>query len=185
VTQSDPGPRLRHVIVAGGRPDEWGALAEQDWITLLTDLGKVADQVGADWLTLRPWGPGPDADGVGGGSARRELVIGTCVVTAQPEADGRARVAAAVETLRAGGGPITEESIGELLDAPATADADLVVVLGSPHVLPPSLVWELAYSELVFIDIPWRHLSAAHLEDAFASYGHRHRRFGGLDPEID
>jgi len=178
VTQSDPSPGLRHVIVAGGRADEWATLGDQDWTTLLTDLGKVADQVGADWLTLRPWSEDS-------ASASRQLVVGTCIVTAQPEGDGRARVAAAVEALRAAGQPIDETSISRLLNAPADTDADLVVALGAPHSLPPSLVWELAYSELVFIDIAWRHLSAAHLEDAFVSYAHRHRRFGGLDPEID
>jgi len=55
------------------------------------------------------------------------------------------------------------------------------VVLGSAHGLPRSLVWELAYSELVFLDVEWAQLSAAHLVEAIDSFAHRHRRFGGID----
>ena len=46
-----------------------------------------------------------------------------------------------------------------------TAEPDLVVVLGPPTRLPPSLVWELAYGELVFVAVGWRDLGAAHLGD--------------------
>jgi undecaprenyl diphosphate synthase len=43
------------------------------------------------------------------------------------------------------------------------------------------MVWELAYSELVFIDIAWSDLNASHLELAIDDFNRRHRRFGGLD----
>ena len=56
-----------------------------------------------------------------------------------------------------------------------------MLVLGAPNSLPSSLVWELAYSELVFIDTEWSHLGAAHLDEAIGSYARRHRRFGGID----
>ncbi len=97
------------------------------------------------------------------------------------EPDGRARLVRAVERLRLAGTPITEASIAAGLNAPATVDPDLVVVLGPGHRLPPSLVWELAYSELVFLDVAWSDLQPAHLERAVDEFHHRHRRFGGLD----
>ena len=46
---------------------------------------------------------------------------------------------------------------------PADSEPDLVVVLGPSTQLPPSLVWELAYAELVFIPVGWRELCGRHL----------------------
>ena len=56
-----------------------------------------------------------------------------------------------------------------------------MVVVGAKHRMPPSLVWELAYSELVFLDTTWQHFGPGHLDEAIGSYAHRHRRFGGID----
>jgi len=65
--------------------------------------------------------------------------------------------------------------------APASTEPDLVVVLGPSDRLPSSLVWELAYSELVYLDVAWADLAPDHLVAAIDAYRHRHRRFGGLD----
>jgi undecaprenyl diphosphate synthase len=100
---------------------------------------------------------------------------------AQPDEDGRARLTRAVAGLQAANAPITEASIDAALNAPALADPDLVVVVGAKHRLPPSLVWELAYSELVFVDTNWQHFGPGHLDEAIVSYARRHRRFGGID----
>ena len=51
----------------------------------------------------------------------------------------------------------------------------------APTRLPPSLVWELAYAELVFLDAPWSALDSEHLEMAVDDFRRRNRRFGGLD----
>ncbi|NDH48073.1 MAG: hypothetical protein EBX99_09590 [Acidimicrobiia bacterium] len=56
-----------------------------------------------------------------------------------------------------------------------------MVVLGAPNRLPPSLVWELAYSELVFIPVHWSDLDATILSEAFDVFFGRERRFGGVD----
>lgn len=168
---------LRHVIVVGGSLADWAAASADQWAQLLSDLGKVADHVGAGWLTLRPYEPGA-------GSVAphdRRVAVGSCVVSAVGEPDGRRRIAEAVRRLQERTVAITEAGIASEMNAPADVDPDLVVVIGSGHRLPPSLVWELAYSELVFIDVPWRQLAASHLEDAITSYSQRHRRFGGVD----
>ena len=47
----------------------------------------------------------------------------------------------------------TRRRITEALYGPADAEPDLILVLGPPNRLPPSLVWELAYGELVFLDV--------------------------------
>lgn len=168
---------LHHVIVVGGTLTEWAALSDEQWATRLTELGKVADHVGAQWLILRPYGPTAADPAL----PERSAVVGHCTVVAQPDADGRRRLALAIAALQAGGSPITEASIGAQMNAPAAVDPDLVVVLAPSHRMPPSLVWELAYSELVYVDTEWQHFGPQQLDEAMASYAHRHRRFGGVD----
>lgn len=172
----ESAPPLHHVIVAGGTTREWAALPEGQWTDRLTELGKVADHVGARWLILRPLEGSDDAS-----LPVRAHTVGSCLVEAQPDVDGRERFVRAASTLQAAGVRITEAAIDALLNAPADVDPDLVVIVGASHRTPPSLVWELAYSELVYVDCDWQHFSAAHLDDAIASYAHRHRRFGGID----
>jgi undecaprenyl diphosphate synthase len=172
-------PDLHHVLLVGGTEAEWSCTGDGEWETRLAALGAAAERAGARWLTLRPFGSSQPADAVQ--RPPRRHVVGRCTVTADPIADGRARFVAAVEALRAAGRPIDEQSIDAALNEPAEVDPDLAVVLGTPDRLPPSLVWELAYSELVFLPMAWREVTADHLGDAIASYAHRHRRFGGVD----
>ena len=88
---------------------------------------------------------------------------------------------AVVEQLRAGGpAGVDEAAIAATLMAPAPVEPDLTVILGPSDRLPPSLVWELAYSEIVFLDVRWDDLSAAHIEHSIDEFSRRHRRFGGL-----
>ena len=112
---------------------------------------------------------------------RRQVEVAGCVAVADAAVDGRDRFVAAVEQLRVAGSTIDESSLDRVLDAPAGANPDLAVVLGPAQQWPRSLMWELAYSELVFLDVEWSALQAAHLADAIAAYAHRHRRFGGVD----
>ena len=179
IAAATEGVSLRHVIVVGGTLAEWAELPADQWADRLDEWGKVADHVGASWLTVRPFGPG-DA------TARtavptREVAVGHCLAVAQPDDDGRARLTRAVAGLQAAGDAITETSIYAALNAPALVNPDLVVVVGAKHRMPPSLVWELAYSELVFVDTTWQHFGSGHLDEAISSYAHRHRRFGGID----
>ena len=172
------GVSLQHIIVVGGSAAEWASLDGEQLAGRAAELGKVADHVGASWLTIRPFGSVNPSETQ---AASSEAPVGSCLVVTDPEADGRARLTRAVAGLQAAGSEITEATIGAALNAPAQADPDLVVVVGAKHRMPPSLVWELAYSELVFVDTAWQHFGPAHLEEAIGSYAHRHRRFGGID----
>ena len=176
------GGALQHVIVVGGTVAEWSSLPDDLWVTRLAEMGKVADHAGACWLTIRPFGAASgDSAQPHSELSEQSTTVGNCHVVAQPAADGRTRLAAAVAELQAQGQPITESTIGAMLNAPAAVDPDLVVVVGGKSRLPRSLVWELAYSELVFVDTSWQHFAPAHLEEALGSFAHRHRRFGGID----
>jgi undecaprenyl diphosphate synthase len=108
------------------------------------------------------------------------VVHGGCTVIVDPHPDGRERLVVALRKL-AESNQLSDAAVAPALLAPAEVEPDLVLVLGTNVRLPTSLVWELAYSELVYTDVSWAELDAAHLDDAIAAFHGRHRRFGGLD----
>ncbi|NND75110.1 MAG: hypothetical protein HKN44_08895 [Ilumatobacter sp.] len=167
---------LRHVMVVGGTLREWEELGDDRWTARVETLGAIADHAGASFLTLRAFEPGADAVQ----QPRWERRIGGCHVIIDPCGDGRERFAEAMQRLEPHD-PVNEATVAEALYAPADCEPDLIVVLGESTRLPPSLVWELAYGELVFVPLAWSDLGADHLVDAFADFAQRERRFGGLD----
>jgi hypothetical protein len=186
VAADDSPSALRHVLVVGGTTAEWDALGPDLWAARRNELAKVVAHAGAMWLTLRPYcaqRPGEPAPVVG--QWRTERVVDVregCTVIVDPTPDGRARLLAAIDQLRElPPDAVDEAAIAAVLMAPAPIEPDLTVVLGSIQHLPPSLVWELAYSEIVFIDTVWNELAAAHVEHAIEAYSRRHRRFGGIE----
>jgi undecaprenyl diphosphate synthase len=75
---------------------------------------------------------------------------------------------------------ITAETIGRHLDAPDLPDPDLIIRTSGEQRLSNFLMWQAAYSELVFVPIHWPDFDKAALEGAIAEYSRRERRFGGL-----
>jgi len=75
---------------------------------------------------------------------------------------------------------ITEEAITQNLDAPDLPDPDLIIRTSGEQRLSNFLMWQAAYSELVFVPIHWPDFDRAALESAIAEYARRERRFGGL-----
>lgn len=167
---------LRHIMVVGGTLADWATLGEQRWVERVERLGAVADQAGASFLTLRAYESGADPVDLD----RWDRQIGTCEVIVDPCGDGRQRFAEAMQHLDPNE-PVNEATVAEALYAPADTEPDLIVVLGPSTQLPPSLVWELAYGELVFLPLQWEALTPDHLLDAIADFAQRSRRFGGLD----
>lgn len=170
------GQLLRHVMVVGGTLAGWADLDSDSWDALVTRLGEIAGDAGASFLTLRAYETGPDPVEL----ERWDRMVGDCRVVIDPCGDGRQRFAEALTSLPAEE-PVTQATIAEVLYAPADCEPDLIVVLGEPTRLPPSVVWELAYGELVFVPLTWHQLDSDHLIDAIADFAQRDRRFGGLD----
>ncbi|MGB9368369.1 MAG: isoprenyl transferase [Xanthobacteraceae bacterium] len=75
---------------------------------------------------------------------------------------------------------ITEDMIGQNLDAPDIADPDLIIRTSGEQRLSNFLLWQAAYSELVFSPVYWPDFDRAILEAAIDEYRRRERRFGGL-----
>ncbi len=171
---------LRHVLVVGGTLAEWADLDEDAWARRLSVLGSLCERLGIPWLTIRAYEAGPVAPSPP--PRFRRYRIEESEVIADPHADGRRRFAEAMQRLDPDD-EVNEASVAAVLYEPADSEPDLVVVLGPPTQLPPSLVWELAYAELVFIDVEWAELTADHVATAIHDFSNRRRRFGGLDDE--
>ena len=75
---------------------------------------------------------------------------------------------------------ITVETVGSFLDAPDLPDPDLIIRTSGEQRLSNFLLWQSAYSELVFVPTYWPDFDRAALEAAIAEFRQRERRFGGL-----
>jgi undecaprenyl diphosphate synthase len=74
---------------------------------------------------------------------------------------------------------VTPERLGTYLDTADLPDPDLLIRTSGELRLSNFLLWQLAYSEFVFIDAYWPDFSREQLEAAVAEYQRRSRRFGG------
>jgi undecaprenyl diphosphate synthase len=72
------------------------------------------------------------------------------------------------------------DSFAGLLDAPDMPDPDLLIRTSGEQRLSNFLLWQSAYSELVFIPTYWPDFDRAALEQAIDEFHRRERRFGGL-----
>ena len=75
---------------------------------------------------------------------------------------------------------MTADRLGAALDAPDLPDPDLIIRTSGEQRLSNFLLWQAAYSELVFVPTYWPDFDRATLESAIAEYRRRERRFGGL-----
>jgi undecaprenyl diphosphate synthase len=74
---------------------------------------------------------------------------------------------------------IDEEAFQARLYAPELPDPDLLIRTSGELRISNFLLWQLAYSELVFVDTLWPDFGRDELESALAAYARRRRRFGG------
>lgn len=75
---------------------------------------------------------------------------------------------------------INAETLSGFLDAPDLPDPDLIIRTSGEQRLSNFLLWQAAYSELVFVPTFWPDFDRTALESAIAEYTKRERRFGGL-----
>ena len=78
---------------------------------------------------------------------------------------------------------ITESVFEEYLDTAGIPDPDLLIRTSGELRLSNFLLWQLAYSELYFTDVPWPDFHKEELERAIEAYNKRDRRYGGVKEE--
>jgi undecaprenyl diphosphate synthase len=89
-------------------------------------------------------------------------------------------VAVEVAAGRLSADDVTPERLGGYFHAPDIPDPDVIIRTSGEQRLSNFLLWQAAYSELVFVPINWPDFDRAALEGAIAEYRRRERRFGGL-----
>ena len=88
---------------------------------------------------------------------------------------GRAEILDAAERYSGGG----EEAFRRLLYAPEMHDPDIVIRTSGEQRMSNYLLWQSAYSELVFADELWPDFSREAFAAALGEFERRQRRFGG------
>lgn len=78
---------------------------------------------------------------------------------------------------------ITEETFDNYLDTHDIPDPDLLIRTSGEQRLSNFLLWQLAYSEFYFTEVPWPDFSPEELKKAIEVYNSRDRRYGGLREE--
>lgn len=78
---------------------------------------------------------------------------------------------------------INEKTFSGYLDTRDLPDPDLLIRTSGEQRLSNYLLWQLAYSEFYFTDVPWPDFHKEELELAVEAYNKRDRRFGGLKEE--
>lgn len=80
---------------------------------------------------------------------------------------------------------ITPEKIASQLDTADIPDPDLMIRTSGEQRLSNFLLWQMAYTELVFIDTLWPDFTAETLKSAIEDFSRRERRFGGVTAQVN
>ena len=73
---------------------------------------------------------------------------------------------------------IDEQLFSECLSTAGIPDPDLLIRTSGEQRISNFLLWQLAYTELVFLPFSWPDFSEDHLRDALREFHRRERRYG-------
>ena len=79
--------------------------------------------------------------------------------------------------------PVSEDTISGYLDTAGIPDPDLMIRTSGELRLSNYLLWQLAYTEFYFTDVPWPDFKRDELVKAIEKYNERDRRYGGVKEE--
>ena len=74
--------------------------------------------------------------------------------------------------------PLTEEVLSSYLDTKDIPDPDLMIRTSGEQRLSNYLLWQLAYAEFYFTEVPWPDFHEKELKEAVEAYMNRDRRYG-------
>lgn len=113
-------------------------------------------------------------------AANTRLILNVCF-----NYGGRWDIAQAAAKLAAQGTSITEMSLDRAMALAHVPDPDLLIRTGAEQRISNFLLWQVAYSELVFSDKLWPDFDEAALDEATSTYRQRERRFGKTSAQLD
>jgi undecaprenyl diphosphate synthase len=79
---------------------------------------------------------------------------------------------------------VSERTLARYLYVPELPDADLLWRTSGEQRLSNFMLWQAAYSEMVFSDVLWPEVDRRHLWQAIDTYARRDRRYGGALPNL-
>ena len=97
---------------------------------------------------------------------------------------GRWDIVQAAQKLAGSGEAITELSLDRALALAHVPDPDLLIRTGGEFRISNFLLWQAAYSELVFTDKLWPDFDGTALDEAIAVFNGRERRFGQTSAQL-
>lgn len=86
----------------------------------------------------------------------------------------------AVNSLVEAGKPVTEQDFANALDTHLLPDPDVIVRTSGEQRLSNFLLYQSAYSELVFIDTLWPDMGDKQVKAIIKEFNKRNRRYGGV-----
>ena len=75
---------------------------------------------------------------------------------------------------------VDEDTFASYLDTKEASEIDLLIRTGGDKRLSNYLLWQLAYAELMFLDMEWPDFTPEVFEECVEDFKTRNRRFGGL-----
>jgi undecaprenyl diphosphate synthase len=94
------------------------------------------------------------------------------------------RLAQQVEAGTLASADIDEARFADALETRTLPPVDLLIRSGGERRISNFLLWDIAYSELFFSDVLWPDFSDHELDEAFAYYAQRQRRFGKTGDQV-
>jgi undecaprenyl diphosphate synthase len=113
-------------------------------------------------------------------NTRMTLVVAFNYGSRQEIARAAQRLAMEVAQGKRDPADITADALEIHLDTAGIPDPDLIIRTSGEQRLSNFLMWQAAYSELVFVPLHWPDFDKAALKGAIDEYSRRERRFGGL-----
>ena len=99
----------------------------------------------------------------------------------------RQEILHAVETIVAENknAALTHDFFAQHLYTKTLPDPDIILRTGGEYRLSNFLLWQSAYSELMFMDVLWPDFSAEHFAEALFLFARRQRRYGRIDASAE
>jgi undecaprenyl diphosphate synthase len=128
----------------------------------------------------------PLAELVDATSGQREMVLTLALSYGSREELAQAARLLASEAAHGQRAPeaIDEQALHEKLWTRELPDLDLLLRTGGERRLSNFLLWQAAYAELAFVDIPWPDFREVDLLEAVVDFQKRERRFGRISAQL-
>ncbi len=111
-------------------------------------------------------------------NTRLNLVVALSYGGRAELAQAAQRIAQAVKDGQFSAEEVSEETVARFLFTEGIPDPDLLIRTSGEKRISNFLLWQLAYSELMFVDTLWPDFGKEELESAIAEFRQRDRRYG-------